>query len=87
MAASVPAYDYFRMCLRKVYHTDRGDSVRIEAIQIDLSEIRQSFDYDRVKEMVGKINVKCSYIILVDINFYYRSCGKLQPQNSKLMRY
>lgn len=85
MAASVPAYDYFRMCLRKVYCTDRGDSVRIEAIQIDLSEIRQSFDYDRVKEMVGKINVKCSYNYY--FNFYYRSCGKLQPQNSKLMRY
>ena len=52
MAPAVPAYKHFRECLDHQYMIC-GDSVKVEAELVDLSEVPQCFNYDRVKEMVG----------------------------------
>lgn len=51
MAPAVPAYKHFRACLKKMYMVCE-DVMKIEAEQIDLSQVPRCLHYDRVKEMV-----------------------------------
>ena len=57
MAPAVPAYRHFRACLDHVY-TVCGDTVKVYAEAINLSNIPRYFEYDRVNEMVSKGVVK-----------------------------
>ena len=54
LAPAVPAYNYFRSCLKKEYHTESGCLVQVEATQLDLSAIPQYMNYERVNEIVSE---------------------------------
>lgn len=54
MAPAVPAYQYFRSCLKNSYCVDDGTCVSIDAELVEVEKIPQCFTgYNRVKEMVS----------------------------------
>ena len=53
LAPTSPAYDYYQMHLRQCCHSSPYGTVRVVSQQIPTS-FSQSFQYERVKELVSK---------------------------------